>query len=111
MIKCDTLVRRGNRMDREPEEEEEENWFEGFEGVDAGAQGGENEIERGMEQEAEEVEIGAAARGREGGRVFLGRRAPCRICGLMVSYSNRARHERGTGSRTREGGSSPHRGR
>ena len=63
--------------------------------MDDGAQGGENEIERGMEQEAEEEEIGAAARGREGGRVFLGPRAPCRVCGRMVSYSNRARHERG----------------
>ena len=87
-------MRRGNRL-RNREPEEEENGFEGFEGVFVRAQGGENEIERGMEQEAEEVEIGAAARGREGGRVFLGRRAPCRICGLMVSYSNRARHERG----------------
>ena len=47
--------------------------------MNEGAQGG-----------ADEGAVGGVV----GGRVLVGRRIRCRLCGVMGSYSNMARHER-----------------
>ena len=96
------------------------NWFEGFEEgmieemneeteereeVAEGTNEGERRDERaandGMQEEANGEDEGARGGvydrgrvGRAGGRVFVGRRSRCRLCGRQVSYANMARHER-----------------
>ena len=57
------------------------------EGVNEVAQG---EMNVGAQVGANEGEIGRV----DGGRVYLGRRIRCRLCGGVVSYTNLARHER-----------------
>ena len=49
--------------------------------------------------------VGAVG-GVDGGRVFIGRRSRCRLCGEIVSYANMARHERT--HRVWDSGQGPH---
>ena len=98
--------------------ENEDDWFEGF-GGEGGRGRANEEMNGGQENERanemahggmnEEAQVGAHGGeiGRvDGGRVYLGRRTRCRLCGGVVSYSNLARHERS--HRVWDPGGGPH---
>ena len=63
------------------------NWFEGFADHVGWVE------DDGVLGEGNVGAIGGAVGGVAGGRVFIGRRSRCRLCGMDVSYANRARHE------------------
>ena len=70
---------------------------EANEGVRRGENAANERIREGVNAEYEGARRGENVRGRIGrakGRVFIGRRSRCRLCGRSVSYANMARHER-----------------